>query len=207
MTGQDTEHPEDRETRINALLDGELDDAGSAALKAAAGVDRVLARALVDAWQLQRSMDELRLERAPAALRHKLRRIPLEHSNTGRLAFGQPPRARLPRALAGGVALAAVVVLSLVLRPQNIPPIGQLPVGTDQALAAPAGDSAQVEQARVEQARRDLKIAFHYLDKTGFRVGQQISEVLNDEVSIPIKENLLKTIPYTGQRAHKEKSA
>jgi anti-sigma factor RsiW len=213
MTGSDPGNPEDRETRINALLDGELDEASSAALKAAAEEDRVLARALVEAWQLQRRLDELHLQPAPASLRRKLKRIPLEHGNQ-RPAFGVP-RWIPAMSLAGGLALTAALAAGLVLwqwptppaisppdswKPVDVPSASLPPQGVTQALPAFEPDPAQVEQTR-----RELRIAFHYLDKAGFRVGRRINEVLNDELSLPIKENLSRIIPYSGQ-SPKEKS-
>ena len=64
------------ESQINALLDGDLDEASTAALKLAASEDHHLAQAIIEAYELQRGMDSLGLERAPASLRRKLRQIP-----------------------------------------------------------------------------------------------------------------------------------
>ena len=199
MTGIDPGNPEDREIRINALLDGELDETSSAALKAAAEEDRLLARALVEAWQLQRSLDDLQMERAPASLRRKLDRIPSEHDKR-RPVFGVPLWA-----LAGGLGVAAALAVGLNLlqrevAPEGVHSVGLPPPGAEHALLAPEFDAA-----RVEQTRRELKIAFHYLDKAGFRVGRQINEVLNDELSAPIKKNVSRIIPHSGQ-SPKEKN-
>ena len=71
------------EDRINALLDGELSDTDSEALKAQASDDRDLARAIVEAYQLQRAMDAVKVERAPASLRKRLRAIPRKHRAAG----------------------------------------------------------------------------------------------------------------------------
>ena len=73
--GPQAEMPE-WEARINELLDGELDEAAAAALKREAGEDQQLARAIIEAYELQRGMDHLGIERAPASLRKKLRQIP-----------------------------------------------------------------------------------------------------------------------------------
>jgi ferric-dicitrate binding protein FerR (iron transport regulator) len=64
------------EVRINDLLDGELDEAATEVLKQEASGDKELARAIIEAYELQRGMDHLGIERAPAGLRRKLRRIP-----------------------------------------------------------------------------------------------------------------------------------
>jgi hypothetical protein len=64
------------ESRINDLLDGELDEAATEALKLAASEDQELARTIIEAYELQRGMDHLGIEKAPASLRKKLRQIP-----------------------------------------------------------------------------------------------------------------------------------
>ncbi len=64
------------ESQVNALLDSELDESSTEALKQAAQEDHELARAIIEAFQLQRSMDTIGIERAPASLRRKLRGIP-----------------------------------------------------------------------------------------------------------------------------------
>ena len=66
------------ESQVNALLDGELDESSTEALKRAAVEDRALARTIIEAYELQRDMDQIGLEQAPASLRKKLRRIPRE---------------------------------------------------------------------------------------------------------------------------------
>lgn len=66
------------ESQVNALLDGELDAESTDALKRAAVEDRELARAIIEAYELQRDMDQIGLEQAPPSLRRKLRRIPRE---------------------------------------------------------------------------------------------------------------------------------
>ena len=194
MTGQGPANPTDWEDKINALLDGVLDEASTEALKSAAGTDGALARAIVSAWQLQQGMDQLALEEAPASLRRKLRRIPREHK-----AAGRRPLLTLPRwALAGSLAALALIAVVTVM---NRRPDGQ-------AITAPqhlAGHTAS-EPAQVAQARRELAIAFYYLDKVGLRVGREIHSELNDELSAPIKENLFKHMPHTGQ-SDKEKHA
>ena len=185
MMTQGPEHPADGwEEAINELLDGALDDASADALKAAAEGDRELALAIVDAWRLQKSMDELALEKAPAGLRRKLRRIPREY----RVTSPYRPMGLPGWALAGGMAtmvLAAVAVM-MVTGPQ------------------PTASRRGVDAAKVAQTRRELATAFHYLDKVGLRVGREIHEELNDELSAPIRDNLSKHLPWTGQ-TQKEK--
>lgn len=104
MNEKDAHRRHAREARINALLDGELDSADAEALKAEAANDRQLARDIVEAYQLQRAMDHVRPEPAPASLRRRLRRIPCEH--------GTRPRLLQPRWAA---ALATVPLLAIAL--------------------------------------------------------------------------------------------
>jgi len=192
MTVRDNGHPgKDWEAEINALLEGELDQAAAEALKAAAAEDSRLAAAIVEAWQLQKSMDELQLEKVPPSLRRQLRRIPRQHRRASR-----KPWLGLNGWLPAG-AMAAVVLIALAL-------VFGRPGGT----AGPQPNAARkgVDMAQVEQARRELATAFRYLDKVGLRVGQEIQAELNDELSDPIKDNLSKHLPYTGQ-SQKEKHA
>jgi hypothetical protein len=70
-----TELP-DWESQVNQLLDGELDKSSTDALKRAATENQELARAIVEAYELQRDMSRLGIEKAPVSLRKKLRRIP-----------------------------------------------------------------------------------------------------------------------------------
>lgn len=98
--GNGNEISTDWEARVNALLDGELDEADTESLKKKASEDQDLARTIIEAHQLQRGLDGLALERAPASLRRKLRRIPKE----------QRRLANAPR-WAPALALAMVPVL------------------------------------------------------------------------------------------------
>jgi len=197
MSGQGPANPIDWEDKINALLDGALDEASAEALKSAAKADSALARAIVDAWQLQKGMDQLALEKAPASLRRKLRRIPHEYKTRSHRPLMAATGA-LPRWLvAGSLASLALIAVVLVLRQ----PAGQAVTATGPVVKQTAGESEQAAQAR-----RELAIAFYYFDKVGSRVGRQIHQELNEELSAPIKENLSKHLPYTGQ-AYKEKHA
>lgn len=90
------------ETRINDLLDGELDESATAALKREAGEDAELARAIIEAYELQRHMDRLGIEPAPASLRKKLRQIPRAEKPFMR------PRRWVMAATVAGVSLLAV---------------------------------------------------------------------------------------------------
>jgi anti-sigma factor RsiW len=192
MNEQDPGNPELREAEINALLDGELDQASATELKAAAAEDGALAQAIIDAWQLHKSVDELRMEKAPASLRGKLKRIPREQKAAarGERSFG------LPRwAFAGALATIPLLALLLVMKTTN---------GPDATVEPQVAVETISEEQRRQQTQQDLEIAFYYLDKVGFRLGQQINEVLNEEISAPVKDNFSKYMPFTGQ-SKKEK--
>ena len=73
------EYDEKWEDRINALLDGELSAEDAGLLKAEATDDRQLARAIVEAYQLQQAMDGIKVERAPDSLRKRLKAVPRQH--------------------------------------------------------------------------------------------------------------------------------
>jgi anti-sigma factor RsiW len=158
-------HMKDWEAQINALLDGELDDAGAQALKAAARGDQRLAAAIVEAYQLQQALSALPIERAPDSLRRKLRRIPQDH--------GTPWWAQLmqPRWVAAAAVLAIATLVAVTLRGPKPP-----------------------SEAEIAQARHDLAIAFAYLDKVGERTGYEIQHTVNAGVSESVTEPVVKTI-------------
>ena len=203
--------PEDAlyESRINALLEGELTPAEAEALKAAARKDSRLAEAIVAAWQLQESLDRLSIEKAPASLRQRLQRIPAEHGEPEvRSGFG------LGRwALSLGVVAIAAVSLTLVLEPKNNESAS--PDGPDQVAGQPDPGAVPDSKAPVPagelpegvaKARRELAIAFHYLDKAGLRTSREIRSVLSEELAAPVKDNLWRHLPYMPQGS-KEKQA
>lgn len=99
------------ESQINALLDSELDEVSTDALKQAAGEDVELARAIIEAYQLQRSMDSIGVEQAPASLRRKLREIPRNNRQ-----YQRPRRWGMTTAMASVALLAIGLVL---MQPQQ----------------------------------------------------------------------------------------
>lgn len=90
------------ESQVNDLLDNELDEASTEALKQAASEDHELARAIIEAYQLQRSMDSIGIEQAPAGLRRKLRDIPRNHRQS------QWPRRWVMTTAMASIALLAI---------------------------------------------------------------------------------------------------
>lgn len=152
------------ETQVNALLDGELDEASTESLKRAAADDRELARAIIEAYELQRDMEQLGVEAAPKSLRRKLRRIPREQRTGWR-----PQR----WALASAMAAVSMLVIGITLMQPRQP-----------------------SAAEVEQARRDLAIAFTYIEKVGGRTGIILDDVLATEMRHSVTDNISKHIPY-----------
>ena len=53
--------------------------------------------------------------------------------------------------------------------------------------------------AEVEQARKDVAIAFAYLDRAGLRTGAEIQDVLGGELRHGVKEPLSEHLPFTQQ--------
>jgi hypothetical protein len=113
------------ETQVNALLDGELDEKSTQALKLAASEDRELARSIIEAYELQRDMEQLGIEQAPPSLRKKLRRIPREQRPSWR-----PQRWVMATAMA---AVPLLVISITLMQPRQ-----------------PSG--AEIEQARQDLA-------------------------------------------------------
>jgi len=113
------------ETQVNDLLDGELDEEATAALRRAAAQDQQLARTIIEAYELQRDMERLGIEEAPRSLRKKLRRIPRAETPAWQ-----------PRRWAMGAAMAVLPLLAIIF-----------------VLMQPHQPSqAEVEQARQELA-------------------------------------------------------
>ena len=158
------EYDEKFEAQINALLDGELNHDDAELLKAEASDDRELARAIIEAYQLQKAMDEIRVERAPASLRKKLQAIPRQQRATAAPAFLQPR----------WIMAAAVVPLVLVVA----------------SLMQPDTPSAE----EIEQARYELALAFAYLDRAGKRAGNEIEMTVGHTMSDAITGTVIRNI-------------
>jgi len=153
------------EDRINALMDGELSATEAELLKAEAADDHDLARAIIEAYQLQQLMDAVHVERAPDSLRKRLRAIPREHRSVPRFSLFQPRWA---------LALAVIPLVVIVV-----------------SLMRPDTPSA----SEIAQARQDIALAFAYIDKakviTGREiessVGQTMADAVTDSVNRVIK--------------------
>ena len=158
------EYDEKWEDRINALLDGELSGTDAEALKTEATDDRELARAIIEAYQLQQAMDEVKVERAPASLSKRLNAIPREQRAETGLRLFQPRWA---------MALAAV-------------PLAIIAVNLMQP-ATPTADE-------LAKARQEMAIAFAYLDRAGVITGREIESTVGGTVTDAITGSVNKAI-------------
>jgi hypothetical protein len=136
-----------------------------------------------EAWetQIDAMMEQLTVEKAPASLSRRLKRIPREQRGQENrwswLAPGQFPRWAMAPAFA---AVPLLVLAVVMLQPR------------------------QPSAAEVEQARQDLAVAFAYLDKVGYRTGNEIQTVVGGELRHSVKDNLSKHIPFTEQSRKEE---
>lgn len=165
------EYDDKWEDRINALIDGELSAGDAELLKAEATDDRDLARAIIEAYQLQQAMDGIQVERAPDSLRKRLRAIPRQHRTKPAFSLLQP---RWAMALA---AIPLVIITFSLMRPDT------------------------PSASEIAKARQEMAIAFAYLDKAGAitgreiesSVGQTMADAVTDSVNRAIKSQNLNT--------------
>ncbi len=167
MTEHSRPDMQDWEAQINDLLDGELDATASEALKGAAEHDQDLARAIIEAYQLQQAMAAIPVEPAPARLRRKLNRIPREQKALARPAWSLP-------GWAGAVAMVALVAVIAV----NV--------------LGPKEPSA----AELAQAQQDLKIAMAYLGKVGRETGLVIESRVGEGMNDVVTDSMIKAVEH-----------
>jgi anti-sigma factor RsiW len=167
------------EAQINALLDGELDDAAADSLKAEAEHDPALARAIIEAYQLQRLLTEIPQERAPDSLRQKLQRIPAEQASAERRiaeARKSVGRAKRPRWFEPRWAMA-LAALPLVV-----------------ALGIQFSGPTEPTEAELAQARQDLALAFAYLEKASRVTEREIEHSIGAGMRDPVTETTARAI-------------
>lgn len=170
------------EAQINALLDGELDDAQTQALKSAAERDQALARAIIEAYELQRLIAALPEQRAPDSLREKLRQIPQQHAAPARA----PQTAGLRAAPRRWSWFQPRWVMALAAVPLVVA-IGIYQGGPQDGPRTPS-------DAELAQARQDLALAFAYLEKASLATGREIEYSIGTGMRDPVKNNTLRTI-------------
>jgi len=147
------EYDDKWEQQINALLDGELDKTAAEKLKSAATDDRDLARAVIEAYQLQQALEGLPVERAPASLTRRLQAIPLKQRSAQRARWFKPGWA---------VAVATIPLAIIVL-----------------SMMQPDRPSA----SEIAKARQQLALAFAYIDKAGVITGREIETAVGHTVA------------------------
>jgi anti-sigma factor RsiW len=158
------EYDEKWEEQINALLDGELSPEDAELLKAEATDDRELARAIVEAYQLQQAMDQVQVERAPRSLTKRLNAVPRKHRSRPSFSLLQPRWA---------MALAAVPLVVIAV-----------------SLMRPDTPSA----SEIAQARQELAIAFAYLDKAAVITGREIESTVGSTMANAVTGSVNKVI-------------
>lgn len=197
MTDQRRPDMQDWEAQVNALLDGELDDAAAGALKARAEQDQALARAIIEGYRLQRLVASLPIEPAPDSLREKLRRIPAEQES---LALAASRRERTARQGGGrrrwfgfeprwAMALASVPLVIAVGTQLSGPRLDRAPTETTQSAQREAPTDAELAQAR-----KDLALAFAYLREASRVTEREIEQTIGAGMRDPVTERTVRTL-------------
>lgn len=164
------------EDRINALLDGDLSATDAELLKSEASSDQALARAIVEAYQLQQAMDSIRVERAPDSLRKRLRAIPREHRPERSIRWLQP---RWAMALA---VIPLVIVAVSMMQPHK------------------------PSASEVAKARQELAIAFAYLDKAAAITGREIESTVGQTMADAVTNSVDRAIQTQSSDAKEKKA-
>ena len=134
--------------------------------------------------QLEAMLEQLEIEEAPASLSSRLYPIPEEESNTGWKWPWQWFSNPMPQwVMAPALAAVPLIVLAVFLVQDRGP-----------------------SEAEVEQARRDLAVAFAYMDKAGVRTGAEIQNILGSELRQSVKKPLSEHMPFTEQFRKEETS-
>jgi len=183
---------ESREEKINALLDGELNADESKSLKRAATTDQDLAADIVEAYQLQRAMEHVQVEKAPASLRRKLKLIPRQNR----------PVLLQPRWVMAFAVVPLMLISVALMRSPETPEspaqgIELQQVSIDQTAIDQTGIvQTSTEQARIDQARQDLAVAFAYIDQVSDRTSSRIETELGGGMSQAVAGSIFKTIQH-----------
>ena len=133
--------------------------------------------------QIDHLLNQLEVEKAPARLTRKLKRIPRENREKKPLLPWLFPGPLPKWVMAPAFAAVPLIAITVVMMQPKQP-----------------------SEAEIEQARQDLAVAFAYLDKIGNRTGNQIHSVLGDELRHNVKDKLSEHIPFTEQSIQEETS-
>ncbi len=131
--------------------------------------------------EINQLLSQLEVEKAPASLTRRLKRIPREHREKKPLLPWLFPGPLPKWVMAPAFAAVPLIVLTVVMMQPREP-----------------------SAAEIEQARQDLAVAFAYLDKVGIRTGSQIHSVLGGELRHNVKDKLSEHIPFTEQSIQEE---
>ena len=148
---------------IDDLLDGTLSADEAKALRQEAARDAQLAKAIIDAYQIQNELESLGMEQAPESLQKRLRAIQSEQRR------GRSPQMRW----IGGLAASTAALL--------------LVVGITQDLKKPS--DTEIAQARAELAVAFgyLNTIGH---KAGLEMKQEIGDTMQDALVKGIREGV-----------------
>ncbi len=147
---------------IDDLLDGNLSADEAKALRKEAATDAQLAKAIIDAYQVQSELESLGMEQAPESLQKRLRAIPSQQR-------GYRPTVRW----AGALAASAATIL--------------LAIGIIQDLKEPS--AAEIAQARAELAVA-FSYLNTIGQKAGFEMKQEIGDTMQDALLTGIREGV-----------------
>ncbi|MEP5569400.1 MAG: hypothetical protein ABJN62_16280 [Halioglobus sp.] len=147
------------ELLLDNFIDGELDPSQRQELLNRAAKDPLLGAKLGATIELQQALSSLPMDKAPASLTDKLRKIP-----TGRSPW------RFDWSLGPRTAFAALIVLALV--------------GGGQLYQHQQKQSAQ--QAALAQAQQDLALVLSYLEKVNRSANTQIQMTVNHATAKPV---------------------
>jgi anti-sigma factor RsiW len=164
-----TEHKQanmnEQDELVNALIDGELSEQDRALLAQRLAGDSRLQQMIADSLDLQQALCAIPMERAPASLRRKLRRIPRQQKALSRSGWLQP-------GWSWAVAAVPLLVLAIYLPVQHI-----------------------AEQERqLAQARDELALALVYLHRANQRAGVEVQAALQAGLTRPVTEQTVYVI-------------
>lgn len=148
---------------IDDLLDGNLSAGEAKALRQEAASDAQLARAIIDAYQIQGELESLGMEPAPESLQKRLRAIPSQQR--GR----RTPKLRWMGALAASAA--AVLLL----------------IGINQDLKEPSVNEIARARAELAIAFSYLSTIGH---KAGMEIKHKIGGTMQDALFTGIREGV-----------------
>jgi hypothetical protein len=129
-------------------------------------------------------MEQVRVEKAPASLSRKLKKIP----GRNRPVFLQPRWAL-------AFAMVPLMVISIAILRSTETPVQQ--TGTAQVNIDPANPvQAGIDQIKAEKAMQDLMVAFAYIDQVSDRTSNRIEFELGNGMSQAVAGSIFKSIQH-----------